>query len=77
MAILFSEGVVKIFNPVLSFTGNETKTEVPSASLGSTLIFPFNAKIRFLARVYPEAVICCFPTILRSKIPTIRIPIPL
>ena len=52
IAILFSEeGPVSIFNPELSFAGNETKTEVPPASLVSTLILPSNAKIRFLARI--------------------------
>ena len=52
MAILLSEEVPVItFNPVYSFTGSETKTEVPPASLVSTLIIPFNARIRFLARI--------------------------
>jgi len=52
MAILFSEELpVSIFKPGLSFAGHETKTEVPPASLASTLILPSNAKIRFLARI--------------------------
>lgn len=52
MAILFSEEVpVNIFKPGLSLAGNETKTEVPPASLVSTLILPSNAEIRFLARI--------------------------
>ena len=52
IAILLSEeGPVSIFNPELSFAGNETNTEVPPASLVSTLILPSNAKIRFLARI--------------------------
>ena len=32
---------------------------------------------KILARVFQTAATCCFPTILRSNIPTVRIPIPL
>lgn len=52
MAILFSEEVpVSIFRAELSLAGKETKTEVPPASLFSTLILPPIARIRFLARI--------------------------
>lgn len=49
IAILFSEeGPVSIFKPGLSFAGNVINTDVPPASLGSTLILPSIARIFYI-----------------------------